>query len=259
MSNIDLRKYADLLLEECNHKPHIALNIDKISKALNLKIEYFDPKLGDGEYDNIRGMLDYANKTIYIQQDMKVRMRFTFAHEIAHYFLPHHKEHFASEFKKCSKWDLTSRTENSYEFEANRFAGELLFKGSYIDTLYQKQPLVDFEMIEKVYNECDVSFEATCRHMISNSPTPQILFIYYKDNPEKHPSVTCSHGVPNEHAMGIYKPIFAPIMSEIEEENFYLEEKIFNDLIIGVNVVFTQNDYKKSYIMTMHKIRKIIE
>jgi len=58
--------------------------------------------------------------------------------------------------------------------------------------------------------------------------------------------------------MGIFKPYFAPKMKEIEEEHFSMEEKIFDDLILGVDINFTQNDYKSSYILTLKKIRRII-
>ncbi|MEA2077838.1 MAG: ImmA/IrrE family metallo-endopeptidase [Candidatus Marinimicrobia bacterium] len=257
---VDLRKYVDYIIEVSKQPLEKPLNIKKITKSLNVKTNYFDSKKLDEEEKNIRGMLDYCNKTIHIRkEEYEPRMRFTFAHEIAHYILPHHVKHFSSCFKKCTEDDLKLSTDNSFEIEANHFAAELLFKGSYINKLYELQSIVDFEMIERVSLASDVSFEATSRHLIGNSPTQQILFIYNKEHPEKQPSVVCSTMISNELGMSVFKPFFAEKMSAIEKDNFSMEAFIFDDMKIGVDINCTQNDFKRSYIMTVKKIRTIIE
>ena len=254
----DIRTYVDSIVELCKQAPDKPLDIIKITKILNLKLTYFDRESLDEDDQNIRGILDYSKKIIYVRNEkVEPRMRFTFAHEIGHYVLPDHIQHFSNCKKLCTD-DIWNSRDNSFEIEANQFAGELLFKGSYINNFYEIQPIVDFDMIEKIALESDVSFEATSRHLISNSPAQQILFIYYKEHPDKQPSVTCSPTMSNGMAMGIFKPYFAPKMKEIEEEHFSMEEKIFDDLILGVDINFTQNDYKSSYILTLKKIRRII-
>lgn len=256
----DLRKYADYLIEVSKQSLEKPLNIKKITKSLNIKTNYFDPGNLAKEEKNIRGMLDYHNKTIHIRkEEYEPRMRFTFAHEIAHYVLPHHVKHFSSCFKKCTEDDLKLSSDNTFEIEANHFAAELLFKGSYIEKLYEKQPIVDFEMIEKVSQKSDVSFEATSRHLVANSPVQQILFIYNKEFPDKQPSVVCSGMISNELGMGVFKPFFAEEMCLKAEDNFYIEKIIFDDFKIGVDINFTENEFKRSYLMTVKKIRRIVE
>ena len=256
-SSADLRKYIDYLIKVSKQALDKPLHIKKITKSLNMNIKYFDPKKLEEDEENIRGMLDYYNKTIHIRkEEYEPRMRFTFAHEIAHYVLPHHVKHFSSCFKKCTEDDLQLSSDNTYEIEANHFAAELLFKGSYINKLYKIQPIVDFEMIERISHESDVSFEATSRHLIANSPAQQILFIYNKEHPEKHPSIVCSTNISNELGMSVFKPFFAEEMCQKTEDNFYLEKTIFKDFKIDVNVNYTENEFKRSYIMTVKKIRK---
>ncbi|MEA3391424.1 MAG: ImmA/IrrE family metallo-endopeptidase [Candidatus Marinimicrobia bacterium] len=255
----DIRAYVDSVIRLSKQALDKPLDINKILRKFNLKLTFFDKNSLDLEDQNIRGILDYEKKKLFIRnEEVKPRMRFTIAHEIGHYILPEHIEHFANCKKLCTD-DIWNSRDNVFEIEANQFAGELLFKGSHINTFYENQPIVDFNMIEKVANESDVSFEATSRHLIANSPAQQILFIYYKEHPEKQPSVTCSHTMSNGMAMGIFKPYFAPKMSTIEKEHFYMEEKIFDDLILGSNINFTENDYKRSYILTLKKLRRIIE
>lgn len=254
----DIRAYVDSVIKLSKQAVDKPLDIGKIMRKLNLKLISFDRESLEEKDQNIRGILDYKKKTVYVRnEEVKPRMRFTLAHEIGHYVLPDHIEYFANCKKQCTD-DIWDARDNVFEIEANRFAGELLFKGSYINTYYEKQAIVDFKMIEKVSQESDVSFEATSRHLIANSPTQQILFIYYKKHPDKQPSVTCSHTMSNGMAMGIFKPYFAPKMSTIEKEHFYMEEKIFDDLILGADINFTENDYKRSYILTLKKVRKIL-
>ena len=255
----DIRSFADSVIKLSKHPLDKPLDINKILKKFNLTLKHFDRESLDEDEQNTRGILDYEKKKIYVRhEDVLPRMTFTIAHEIGHYILPEHIEHFSDCIKHCTD-DMWYSKDNVFEIEANKFAGELLFKGSHVNSYYEKQAIVDFKMIEKIAQKSEVSFEATSRHLIANSPAQQILFIYYKEIPGKHPSVTSSRSMPNDLAMGVFKPYFAPKMFEHKEESFPLEEKIFNDLIIGVDVNFTENEYKSSYILTLKKIRKIIK
>ncbi|MFA6618315.1 MAG: ImmA/IrrE family metallo-endopeptidase [Candidatus Neomarinimicrobiota bacterium] len=251
----DIRAYVDSLIKLSKQALDKPLDLEKLLKKLHLNVSYFDIKVLEEKDQNIRGILDYQRKMIFIRnEEVLPRMRFTLAHEIGHYVLPEHIEHFAKCKKHCTD-DIWNSRDNAFEIEANIFAGELLFKGSYIHELYKNQDIVDYNMIEKVALESNVSFEATSRHLILNSPSPQILFIYRRDNPNKQPSIVSSHAISNSQAMSIFKPYFAPKMIKIKEDRFSMEEKIFNNLILGADINFTQNEFKNSYILTLKSCR----
>lgn len=254
--NNDIRAYVDSVIKLSKQPLDKPLNLEKILKKLYLKVIYFDKESLDEENQNIRGILDYQKKKIYVRNEkIRSRMRFTLAHEIGHYILPDHIDHFSQEQKNCTD-DIWNARDNAFEIEANLFASELLFKGSCVGKLYINHPSVDFIMINEIATETDVSFEATSRHLISNAPGQQILFIYNKEQPEKHPSIISSNSVSNSQAMQIFKPYFFKEMLAKDEKTFKLEALIFNKFIIGVNVEYYQNDYKKYYIMTVDKLLK---
>ena len=254
----EIRTYVDSVIKLSNQLNDRPLDFKTILKKMFLKVIYFDINSLDEEDHNVRGMLDYQNKHIYIRnEEVLPRMRFTLAHELGHYILPDHIEHFSNCTKKCTDEIWTSR-DNAFELEANTFAAELLFKGSYINEIYKKQEIIHFNLIKEISENLDVSFEATSRHLIENSPTPQILFIYCKENPEKHPSVVSSSSISNSQAMSIFKPYFAEEMQEVEDESYSIEKRVLKDHIIGVDINFTQNEFKRYYILTIKKVRKII-
>lgn len=255
----EIRTYVDSVIKLSNQLSDQALDFNKILKKMFLKTSNFDINSLDKKDHNIRGMLDYQNKHIYIrEEEILPRMRFTLAHELGHYILPDHIEHFSGSTKQCTD-DIWNSRDNAFELEANTFAAELLFKGSYVNDLYKKQPIVDFKMIEKISEDLDISFEATSRHLIANSPAPQILFIYCKENPKKHPSIVSSSSISNSQAMSIFKPYFAEEMQEVEDECYSIEKRVFKNLIIGVDINFTQNEYKRYYILTIKKVRKTVK
>ncbi|MCF8298689.1 MAG: ImmA/IrrE family metallo-endopeptidase, partial [Saprospiraceae bacterium] len=166
----DIRSFADSVIKLSKQALDKPLDINRILKKFNIKLKHFDRESLDEGEQNIRGILDYENKKIYVRiEEVLPRMTFTIAHEIGHYILPEHIEHFSDCKKYCTD-DMWYSRDNVFEIEANQFAGELLFKGSHINSYYEKQPIVDFEMIEKIAHESEVSFEATSRHLIANSP-----------------------------------------------------------------------------------------
>lgn len=254
----EIRDYVDYIIKLSNHPLDLPLDYQLICQALNLKLGFFDKETLPENLKSVRGILDYKNRKILIKEDdYKPRMLFTFAHEIGHFVIPDHIEHFSGCQKICNENDINYSTDNYYEIEANKFAADLLFKGSNIENLYKENETVDFNLIDDISEKYGVSREATARHLILNSPSPQIIFFYDNLDPFKHPSVNCSYTVGNDLGMQVFKANFAKEMREIEEEHFEIEKQLFNKYDIKVSISYRDNDYKKIYIMTVDKITPI--
>ena len=96
-------------------------------------------------------ILKNGEKDIIVnQEDNRLRQRFTIAHELGHYYL-HHIEAVDSEEHAIISF---RGDRNVVEFEADRFAAELLMPSKQIDRLYKE---LDLPYISVLANKFDVS------------------------------------------------------------------------------------------------------
>jgi len=67
------------------------ISIEKVIKELGIKIvedDNFEERFGEDYATNIRGFIDFENKTIYINQNVsKINRTFDLAHALGHYLL----------------------------------------------------------------------------------------------------------------------------------------------------------------------------
>jgi len=108
---------------------------------------------------------------IWVGSEMRItRQRFTIAHEFGHFLLPHHKK---------MKYECTSRDmsqneggitpEASKEWEANRFAAELMLPKSHFVKRLGKVSAPCLSHVQRLADIFEMSIEATCRRYLTLS------------------------------------------------------------------------------------------
>ncbi len=111
-----------------------SVNLDNVSEHLGIAI-FEEPLDADGFL--IRKGKD-ARILIDSGIDYETRKRFTIAHEIGHFFMPHHQ----AEVFRCLGRDIQSYKSNKIlESEANEFAAELLLPTTELERLLLHLPL----------------------------------------------------------------------------------------------------------------------
>ncbi len=172
--DIPLIQYADALLLKTEQYDDQPVNLENID--MKLKLDQIDINLEEvaksvaGEQLTLRGILDYNEHTIYLDEDENkdYRKRFSHAHEIGHFILPEHHEILY----KCSEQDMRPSTSSRIEYEANRFASHLLFKGTVFRDNYANISHPTFNDIKNTAERFNVSYTATARKLVEDNPNP---------------------------------------------------------------------------------------
>lgn len=108
---------------------------------------------------------------IWVGGEMRsTRQRFTIAHEFGHFLLPHHKEMKY----ECTSKDLTlsgkgETPEAEKEWEANRFAAELMLPSKQFLKNLGKVSAPCLSHVQRLAINFDMSIEATCRRYLNLS------------------------------------------------------------------------------------------
>lgn len=93
--------------------------------------------------------------------DYKPRKHFTIAHEIGHFYIPHHQ----AEMFRCLPKDIQSfRTNKNIENEANEFAAEFLLPAVEVEKYLKHPP--DFNLIKEISEVYGTSLAATAIKII---------------------------------------------------------------------------------------------
>nr|VFJ59202.1 MAG: protein of unknown function (DUF955) [Candidatus Kentron sp. FM]VFJ60306.1 MAG: protein of unknown function (DUF955) [Candidatus Kentron sp. FM]VFK12531.1 MAG: protein of unknown function (DUF955) [Candidatus Kentron sp. FM] len=118
----------EFLRETCNYETNIPIDVETIAKKLEITID--TKHIDAGDQTEIVGGIYFRDGAPIIhinpaRNSYPPRKRFTIAHEIGHYIL-----HSANSMREFTDDRTTmSRTESywdTYEYEANNFAAELL-------------------------------------------------------------------------------------------------------------------------------------
>lgn len=109
----------------------------------------------------------YGN--IWIGEDMRpTRQRFTIAHEFGHFLLPHHTQmNYQCSNKDISQGEKCSTPEAEREWEANRFAAELMLPKHQFVKRLGKVAAPCLSHIERLSVTFDMSVEATARRYLN--------------------------------------------------------------------------------------------
>ena len=144
-----------------------------------------------GEYgDCFDGILEHdSNKfhiylnTQSIQSSDKARLRFSFAHELGHYFIDEHRNAL-KKGKSLHKSYYRFLRKNIVEIEADHFASNLLMPTSRFKQFAQTKRF-DFSVIDSLTKEFGTSLSATLLKFIETDIYP-IMVVFSKNNIIEH-------------------------------------------------------------------------
>lgn len=115
----EIESRAEELLRAAGVEDEIPVPLEKVAAHLGYKCLGFT---SDENTKDISGVIDYANKAIYVNQSESLnRQRFTMAHEIGHAVL-----HIADGPGMVDLRQSIDHPQNQKEKEANQFAAALL-------------------------------------------------------------------------------------------------------------------------------------
>ncbi len=144
-----------------------------------------------GEYgDFFDGMLEHDAGKFHIYLNKKAinyndntRLRFSFAHELGHYFIDEHRNAL-KKGKSLHKSYNKLLSKNIVEYEADCFASNLLMPSKRFSQFIQKRKF-DFLVIESLSKEFDTSLSATLFKFVEIGNHP-IMVVYSKNNKIKY-------------------------------------------------------------------------
>lgn len=118
---------------------------------------------------------------VWVGDMRKTRQRFTIAHEFGHFLLPHHKQMNY----RCSSRDMTQgeqggTPEAEREWEANRFAAELMLPKQQFIKRLGKVAAPCLSHVQRLADAFDMSIEATARRYLNLAGFPCCL-VFSKD------------------------------------------------------------------------------
>ncbi|MBN1930232.1 MAG: ImmA/IrrE family metallo-endopeptidase [Desulfobacterales bacterium] len=121
----------------------------------------------------IKAALLTEEKTIFTDRTLySAQKRFGQAHELGHHVMPAHNEIFYA----CSETDLNPITRVKHEFEANRFATELLFPQPLMQAIYENDDL-SMETILRLADLSNTTILSSAMRYINGSDKKCCLLI----------------------------------------------------------------------------------
>lgn len=156
-------------------------NLEKIAHSEDISFSY-------GNYsDYFLGLLEYENSGFHVfinldklKNPKYERTRFTFAHELGHYFIDHHRNTLKSGQSLSYDKDLSFVTNNPIEQEANHFATHLLMPKE----RFMKQALnqeIGINNVMELAKQFKTSITATAIHFQNIVEHPCGLLFWDKD------------------------------------------------------------------------------
>jgi Zn-dependent peptidase ImmA (M78 family) len=127
---------------------------------------------------------------IWVGGDMRTtRQRFTIAHEFGHFLLPHHTQmNYQCSNKDINQSEQGGTPEAEREWEANRFAAELMLPKHQFVKRLGKVAVPSLSHVQRLASTFDMSVEATARRYLALAGF-QCCLIFSKDGVvEKHPA-----------------------------------------------------------------------
>jgi len=173
----ELSELADFIANEYCPKgiidPTIIANAKQISYCYGLYKNSFD------------GLIEYEAGTFHIYINSKdtnsPRTRFTFAHELGHYFIDEHRNALLGGRTPSHPSYTNFSSKNPVEIEADFFASSLLMPESRIkqDCFRQK---FNFELIEKISQKYNTSITATVLKLMTIDHHPIMIVCSINNN-----------------------------------------------------------------------------
>lgn len=175
-------KLASALFQQL---PDIALPVPIIEIATSVeikKISFCDIKNFDGALITTDGKPDGI--IVVNENSPESRQRFTIAHELGHYLLPHHT---VGRFE-CTRDDMMRTEQRSrlspvqkMEVEANAFAAEILMPRLKVSNYLRRKTGADIEHILELAEKYAVSKESMARRYIDLQSEPCCIIFLHKN------------------------------------------------------------------------------
>lgn len=128
--------------------------VDPFQIAVDLEVQVFEEKL-DADGYLLKGN-NQARIILNAGNPYESRKRFTLAHELGHYVMPHHDQ----EMFRCLSEDIQSfKSNKELEYEANVFASELLLPTNEVYSLLTRPP--DLDLVKSIAEQYETSLLAT--------------------------------------------------------------------------------------------------
>jgi Zn-dependent peptidase ImmA (M78 family) len=155
----------ELLLEHSIIKPPVPL--ERIAEEANLRIEYvpLEPDMSGALIESDDGEMIVAVNEVHHRN----RKRFTIAHELAHYFLGHHKHHphVDREFVVIPRNQVSSQAVDPREIDANAFAASLLMPEEFLLKDFVRLGGFDANELSEIAKRYQVSEQALSFRLVN--------------------------------------------------------------------------------------------
>ncbi len=182
LSDYDKLMISELAEEISNsYFPEGIISPEKIAIDNGITFSY-----GNYSTDSFDGLIECLNNEfhIYINIDRlshahTVRARFTFAHELGHYFIDHHRNALKQGLSPSHSSKTGFVSKNFAEREADFFASCLLLPEARIKADCFKRKFT-FELIDELSKKYQTSFTATALRFTSIGNHPVMVVLSYK-------------------------------------------------------------------------------
>ena len=171
----DLISLLGFSQESYRATPSIA-NVDWITSAVR-----------DARKPGVKALVSVKHEVILVASDLSLpKVPFAKAHELGHAVLPWHREILTF---VCNEFDLTPSAQAELEFEANRFAAEVLVPPQLLAPIYATEP-TSLSTVFKIKHLSGASFETSAVAYVRNHPGVCAL-VWLKDiDPDPNNIVT---------------------------------------------------------------------
>lgn len=141
-----------------------------------------------GSYENyFDGLLEYLDKSFHIylnidrlKHQFTPRARFTFAHELGHYFIDEHRNALKFNLVKSHPSFIDFSSDNEAELEADYFAASLLLPtGRILKDISGRK--FEFNIIEELRSKYQTSLTATLLKFIAIGSQPMMIVVSQKE------------------------------------------------------------------------------
>jgi hypothetical protein len=155
----------------------LPVDLEKIAREEN--IELAQGEFGDDFHGRIEYLAEVGTFVIYYPDvatsQYPPRVRFSVAHELGHYYIPHHRELL---LKGVAHYSLEGfRHKNVVEHQADTFAAALLIPTAALKTRMGRRGFLSLPQILSLSDECKASAQATAFRYTRFTSEPHLAIV----------------------------------------------------------------------------------
>lgn len=155
----------------------VPVDIERIAREENIELAEAD--FGEDFYGRIEYLAEVETFAIYhpsmAGSQYPPRVRFSIAHELGHYYIPHHREML---LKGASHYSLEGfRHKNVIERQADTFAAALLIPTTVLRTRMGRRGFLSLAQILALSDDCKASAQATAFRYTRFTKEPHLALV----------------------------------------------------------------------------------